>query len=70
MTISERVLAYLKEHSGTAVEIAKALNIKRRHTRMGYTYYWGHWSFARAEKEGIIEWKDGGWHLKEAPEDG
>ncbi len=68
-TISERVLAYLKEHPATVSEIIKALNIKRRHTRMGYTYYWGHWSFVRAEHEGLIEFKDhpggGKWHLKE-----
>ena len=66
MTISERVLAYLKEQPGTWKEIAKALNIKRRHTRMGYTYYWGNWSFGRAEKEGLIEAdEDNRWHLKE-----
>lgn len=66
-TITEGVLAYLKEQPGTWKEIAKALNIKRRHTRMGYTYYWGNWSFARAEKAGLIEFKDhpsgGKWHL-------
>lgn len=78
MTISERVLAYLKEHPGkTALEIAKALNLKRRLT--GYTHYWGNWSFERAEAAGLIEFRDaegtsnerlqaklhpGGWHLK------
>ena len=66
-TISERVLAYLKEHPSTALEVARGLPAKRRHTRMGYTYYWGNWSFARAEKEGLIEQdEDGRYHLKEA----
>jgi len=64
-TITERVLAYLKEQPGTWKEIAKALNIKRRHLRMGYTYYWGNWSFLRAEKAGLIECDDDDrWHLK------
>jgi len=67
-TISERVLAHLEEHSGTPVEIAKALNISKRNTALGYTYNWGHWSFARAEKEVIIEWKDGKWHLVKTSE--
>lgn len=65
MTISDRVLAYLKERPGSPTEIAKSLNIKKRHTCMGYTYYWGIWSFARAEKDGLIMWKEGKWHLVE-----
>ncbi len=62
-TISERVLAYLKEQPGTPLEIARALKLKRRKTRMGYTYYWGHWNFGKAETEGLIVWRGDKWHL-------
>lgn len=62
MTISERVLAYLKEQPGTPNEIAEALGLTGRR----YGYVWGRWSFAKAEDEGLIEWKDDKWHLKEA----
>ncbi len=66
-TISHRVLAYLKKHPSTAMEVAKALPLKRRHTRMGYTYYWGDWSFIRAEKAGLIECDEASkWHLRRA----
>ena len=63
MTISDRVLAYLKEQPGSAVDIGEALNLKKREL-LGYN--WGRWSFAKAEDDGVIEWKDGKWHLKEA----
>lgn len=44
LSITDRVLAYSKEHP----------------TRMGYTYYWGDWSFAGAEKMGLIKMDDSG----------
>ena len=69
MTITERVLAYLKEQPGTPREIAEALNLTRR--RGGYgNYYWGKWRFGDAEMLGLIEWKNEQWHLKEADNDG
>jgi len=63
MTITERVLAYLKKQSGNPVEIAQALGLtKRRHG-----YQWGKWSFADAEDAGLIEYWNHQWHLvKEA----
>jgi len=68
-TVTERVLAYLKEHPSTALEVAKNMPAKRRHTRMGYTYHWGNWSFIVAEKEGLIEMDDQGrYHIKEVTE--
>lgn len=63
MTISERVLAYLKEQPGTMAEIGEALGL---HKRGWAGYNFGRWSFVMAEDEGIIEWIDGKWHLKEA----
>lgn len=67
MTISERVLAYLKEQPGTPKEIGEALNLTlKQSTRPWMGYRWGRWSFKRAEEEGLIEWIDGKWHLKEA----
>ena len=63
MTISERVLAYLKEQPGTTNEIGKSLGLKRRGWK---GYNWGKWSFYDAEEEGLIEHKEGEWHLKEA----
>ena len=62
MTITERVLAYLKEQPGTPDEIGEALGL---HKRGWAGYNFGRWNFAMAEDEGIIEWKDGKWHLKE-----
>lgn len=62
MTISERVLAYLKEQPGSPIEIGEALNLTKR----WHGYFWGGWSFCNAEEKGLIEWKDGKWHLKEA----
>lgn len=59
MTISERVLAYLKERPGTLDEIGKALNLTRTYSG----YKWGKWSFSRAERKGLIAWKGGNWHL-------
>jgi len=63
MTISDSVLAYLREQPGTPDEIAKALHLK---PRKWVGYNWGRWSFSKAEDEGLIEWKDGEWHIKEA----
>ena len=66
-TVTERVLAYLKEHPSTALEVAKNMPAKRRHTRMGDTYIWGDWSFIRAEKAELIEMDASGrYHVKEA----
>lgn len=62
MTISERVLAYLRTQPGTPNEIGEALGLTGR--RDGYL--WGGWIFAKAEKEGLIEWREEKWHLKEA----
>ncbi|GAG58494.1 unnamed protein product [marine sediment metagenome] len=64
MTITERVLAYLKEQPGTPDEIGEALGL---HKTGWIGYNFGRWNFSMAEDEGgIIEWKDGKWHLKEA----
>jgi len=62
MTITERVLAYLKKQPGDPVEIAKALKLTKR----GHGYNWGKWSFRKAEDEGLIEYWNDQWHLKEA----
>jgi len=62
MTISERVLAYLKEQPGSAVDIGEALELTKRELR---GYNWGRWDFAKAEDDGIIEWKEEKWHLTE-----
>ncbi len=59
-SITDRVLAYLKENPSTALEVARGMPAKRRHLRVGYTYYWGDWSFIRAEKAGIIKLDDSG----------
>ena len=61
MTITERVLAYLKDQPGDPVEIAKALGLTKR----GHSYNWGKWSFLKAEQEGLIEYWVYRWHLKE-----
>lgn len=66
MTISGAVLVYLKEQPGTAEEIAKAIDLKKRDWRGGNGYNWGWWSFSEAEDDGLIEWKEGKWHLKGA----
>ena len=63
MTISERVIAYLKEQPGSAKEIGDALGLNKRNTRYGPVHYWGGWSFAEAENKGIIEYKNRKWHL-------
>lgn len=63
MTIPERVLAHLKEHPGNALEIAEALNLQKI---IPLGYKWGKWDFEKAEDEGLIEWRDDKWHLKEA----
>lgn len=61
MSITERVLAYLKEQPGSPDEIAEALGLTKRGL-LGYR--WGGWSFSAAESGGLIVWKDGKWHLK------
>jgi len=64
-TITQKVLEYLKEKSGNPNEIAKALNLKVRKNIHGLNaYYWGDWSFHKAEEEGIIEYKNEQWYLK------
>lgn len=63
MSITERVLAYLKEQPGSPAEIGEALDL----TQYGWrSYRWGKWSFGKAEEKGLIELIDGKWHLKEA----
>lgn len=66
MTITERVLAFLKEQPGTPNEIAEALGLTKRGWYGGY--YWGKWRFGDAEMLGLIEWKDETWHLREIEE--
>jgi len=68
MTISDRVLAFLKEQPGSAQEIGEALGLSKR--KWGYAYNWGKWRFDEAEAKGLIEYgEDYKWHLKEAEED-
>lgn len=62
MTMTERVLAYLKEQSGSPDEIGEALGLTKRGLA---GYNWGGWSFSAAESGGLIEWKNDKWHLKE-----
>lgn len=64
MTISKRVMLFLKKQPGTPKEIAEALRLTKRDTLYD-SYRWGRWSFSDAEEKGLIEWKDGQWHLKE-----
>ncbi len=63
MSMTERVLAYLKERPGSEDEIAEALGLTKRGLA---GYKWRGWSFSVAESGGLIEEKDGKWHLKEA----
>lgn len=63
MSMTERVLAYLKERPGSEEEIAEALGLTKRGLA---GYKWGGWSFGAAESGGLIEWKDAKWYLKEA----
>jgi len=66
MTISDRVIAYLKEQPGNPMEIGKALELTMRSELSPWLgYRWGKWSFDKAERGGLIEWIDGKWHLKE-----
>ncbi len=69
MTISERVLAYLKEQPGTPNEIAEALGLYKRNLPYD-SYNWGKWRFGDAEMQGLIEWKDGKWHLAKREAEG
>ncbi len=62
MTITERVLAYLKLQPGTPDEIGEALGLHKTEW-IGYNF--GRWNFRVAESDGLIERKDGKWHLKE-----
>lgn len=62
MDIAEKVLTYLKEQPGNAVEIGEALSL----TKLGgwSSYNWGNWNFEKAKRDGIIEWKNDKWYLK------
>lgn len=66
-TIWDRVTAYLRERPGTPDEIGEALGLTERHGFYGRPRYrWGRWSFKLAEEAGLIEWREGKWHLKGA----
>jgi len=63
MSMTERVLAYLKEQPASTDEIGEALGLRKR-VLAGYN--WRGWSFSAAESGGLIEMREGKWHLKEA----
>ena len=51
----------------TPDEIGDKLGLKFRLVYGIKKYYWGKWGFREAEELGLIEWKDGKWHLKKCP---
>jgi len=63
-TISERVLEVLKtaDKPLSPKEIAHRLGLRER---WPIGFRWGKWSFAKAEKQGLIEWDEEaqGWKL-------